>query len=214
MNAAFELQLAVGAAAFDQSNNFLETANARGIGRKNFYTPTLSLRIPGVHSEHVRHKQSGFVAACARANFENDVSLVIGVFRQKQELEIGLASGKPFFESDKFLMSHRLQVRIGFIANHGFGLADSASQIAILAELRHDFAQFAVRAGRFLVLLAVGNDFRTGQLPIEFFVTSFGRAKSIDEDVRESHYYTVSASSSARMAISSCVSSGSFVVIF
>ena len=62
--------------------------------------------------------------------------------------------------------------------------------------------------------LVVGNNFRISKQMIEFFVTAFGGPKPFGEHVRERHCYTVNASSSARIAISSCVSSGSFVVIF
>src|SRR5437870_12401633 len=111
-------------------------------------------------------------------------------------------------------MSHRLQIRIAFLPNHDFGLAYNALQIAIFPKVGDDFAKLAVCPRGFLIFLRVGDDLGASQLPIEFFVTSFGRAKSLDEDVRQSHCYTVNASSSARIAISSCVSSGSFVVIF
>src|SRR5207247_2979248 len=45
MNAALELELAVGAAAFYERDNFLETANTCRIGRKNFDAPALRFGI-------------------------------------------------------------------------------------------------------------------------------------------------------------------------
>jgi hypothetical protein len=87
-------------------------------------------------------------------------------------------------------------------------------KISVLPELCNDLSQFAVRFCRLLVFPGVGNRFRISQQTIEVFVTSFGRTKPFDEQVGERHSYTVNASSSARIAISSCVSSGSFVVIF
>ena len=214
MDAAFELQLAVSATAFDQRDDFLEAADSCGIRRQDFNAPPLRFRESRIHAEDIRDKQSSLVAAGACANFQNDVSFVIGVLGQQQHFQIGVALVEPIFEGGKLFLSHRLEVGIGFIPHHRLRFLDATLEIRILAKLRNELAELAVSLREFLVLLAVGNGLRIGQLAVEFFVPSFGCAKPFDENVRERHCYTVNASSSARIAISSCVSSGSFVVIF
>ncbi len=78
--------------------------------------------------------------------------------------------------------------------------------------LSDDITKIALSLGGLLVALAVAIDLRIGQLCVKFGITLLGLLQLADQEVVEAH--TESASSRALMAVASCGSSGSFVVIF
>src|SRR6516165_5152702 len=64
-------------------DDLLVTPHAALAGRNDFNFPTPLGGISLVHADKIARKQSRFVAAGPRANFENDVPIVHRVLRQK-----------------------------------------------------------------------------------------------------------------------------------
>ena len=137
-----------------------------GVGRQDLHAPALAFRISGIHAEDIRHEERGFVAAGSCPDFENDVAFVVGILRQKQKLEVCRRSAaQALLEVCQFLLGHRFHVGVqACLAKHGPGFADAPFEILVLAVLGHNFAEIAVGFGGLLVPLAVGDDFRIGEL--------------------------------------------------
>ena len=88
VHAAFILQLREDALAFDDGDDFLQSADARLGGREDFHLPALRFGVAGVHAEDFGGEERGFVAAGAGADFEDDVLFVVGILGQQQDLEL------------------------------------------------------------------------------------------------------------------------------
>ena len=88
VHAALVLQAAVGAAALDRGDDFLDAARAALAARHDLELPALALGVTAVHAEEIGGEERGFVAARAGADFENDVLVVVWVFRHEQEAKL------------------------------------------------------------------------------------------------------------------------------
>ena len=172
MDTTFVFQLAIHALAFNQGDDFLVTANSRGIRGHDFHSPSLGFRIARVHAKHVCCEKRGFIATRARPDFEDDVAFIVRIFGQEQYFQIGLALDEALLEVGEFLFGHRFQLRVRLFANHAARLFNSALEILVFVKLRNDFTQLAMGLRSLLVLLAVRDSFRIGQQLVQFFVAS------------------------------------------
>src|SRR5262249_541149 len=91
-------------------------------------------------------------------------------------------------------------------------VADALLQVFVLPESRYNLREVAVGFGGPLITLAVADNFRVRHHPGQFLVPGFDGLKLLDQQLVCAH--TESASSRALIAISTCLSSGGFVVIF
>ena len=89
VDAALIFQLAVHTPALDGGRRFLEATDASVAARHHVEFPALALGVLRIHAEQLAREQRSLVAAGARANFEHDVLLVVLVFRDEQNLEVG-----------------------------------------------------------------------------------------------------------------------------
>src|SRR6185503_17419146 len=119
--AAFVFEPAVDTLTFDERDDFLEAADSRRVGRENLDTPSLPLCVSGVHSKDVRHKQSRFVASRPGTNFKDDVSLVVGILGEEQDLQFFTTRIATLLEVREFLFRH------GFHVGVLTGFADQSS---------------------------------------------------------------------------------------
>ena len=103
VHAALVLQLAVGAASFDRGDDLLQAADAGVARRHQLDPPSLPLRVLAVHAEQLRGKDRRFVATGARANLQDDVPLVVGIFWDQQDLHVGKQRVAPGRERLDFL---------------------------------------------------------------------------------------------------------------
>ena len=83
VGARFKFQLAVHACAHDAHNRFFVAAQIGFAFRHHFGFPTLALGIAHIHAQQIACKQSRFVAARARAHFDEYVFIVVLVFGQQ-----------------------------------------------------------------------------------------------------------------------------------
>ena len=88
--AALELEPRIHAVACDAEHDLFIAAQL-GLGTAHHLgLPAAPVRVHRVHAVQVGRKQRAFLAACAAANFDIDVLLVVRVLGQKQELELSL----------------------------------------------------------------------------------------------------------------------------
>src|SRR3569832_1917709 len=82
MAARFELQPRVGALPNDAEDYLLVAPDFAGVFRHDLNLPALALGIARVHAQQVAGEQRRLVTARAGADFQEDVALVVGIFRQ------------------------------------------------------------------------------------------------------------------------------------
>src|ERR1700739_2937914 len=70
-----------------------------------------------VHSEYLSREQGGLIAAGAGADLDDDVLLVVGILRQKKNLQILLDHRRALFQLQKLFLCHGAQSRIGLLAS-------------------------------------------------------------------------------------------------
>jgi hypothetical protein len=102
MHARFVFQLRIDFVAFDERGRFFVTTDA-GLGRvEDFHAPALTLGVATVHAQHLGGKERRLIAARARANFEDDVLLVVRVGRQQQHSQVFFATLQLLLQSFDF----------------------------------------------------------------------------------------------------------------
>ena len=115
-------------------------------------------------------KSRRFVAAGARANFHDDVFLVVGIFGQQQELELALndlfARRKLLF----FVVRQLLHFRIVGFEKHLVRAGQILFDLLVLAMLGHDFRKFRVLLGDFLEPRRIRNELLRRKLLRQFVV--------------------------------------------
>ncbi|MNZ46060.1 hypothetical protein D3C78_637300 [compost metagenome] len=58
------------------------------VGAHDFDTPATRFCVTAVHAEQIAGEQRGFIPACTGADFDKRIALVIGIFRQQQNLKL------------------------------------------------------------------------------------------------------------------------------
>ena len=87
MDAALELEFAVGSMAIKAEDGFLDAANSGFIKSQDLYLPAETLGKTGVHPEQISGEKRGLVSPCPTSNFQNDVFLVVGIPREQKASE-------------------------------------------------------------------------------------------------------------------------------
>src|SRR5688500_10756794 len=82
VNTTFVFELAIDALAFDQRDDFLVSSYPGRIGGHDLHAPPLRLSIARIHSENVGCKKCRFITAGARADFQDNVALIVGILRK------------------------------------------------------------------------------------------------------------------------------------
>ena len=83
VDAAFELQPAVGSFTVDHEDNLFESAQLGGGCAEEFDTPPLTLGVARVHAEKVGGENRGLVSAGSGPDLHNDVLFVGRILRQE-----------------------------------------------------------------------------------------------------------------------------------
>ena len=106
VDAAFVFEDAEDVLARDFGDDFFEAADFGGAGLEDLGTPAAGFGEAGVHTEQIRGKEGGFIAAGAGADFEEGVATFEGVGREDGELDGGFEFGDALFESGDFFLEH------------------------------------------------------------------------------------------------------------
>ena len=90
VSARLELQLRVGAPADDAHDHFAVATEFALAAGDDFRLPLHALGVAQVHAQKVAREERRFVAARSGADLKEDVPLVVGILRQKKELDFPL----------------------------------------------------------------------------------------------------------------------------
>ena len=71
-----------------------------------------------IHTVNLRGKQSRFIAARSCPDFHNDILVIIGVFRQKQNLQLIFQLFNALSGCGKFFLKHIPHILIGLLLQH------------------------------------------------------------------------------------------------
>ena len=179
MHAALPFELGVDALALDDGDNFLESADA-GLGeRHDFDLPAMLLGEARVHAEDLGGKEGSFVATGARADFEDDVFLVVGIPGQEEDLELVLNGGFARLKRGDLFSGHGAQVGVAF-GEHGAGVGKALQHLLELAVLLDGRFNFAESLGGLLVLLVVVDDLGQRELRLQLVVAVLHLFETID----------------------------------
>ena len=73
--------------ALDEHNSFLDAADSGVVDVHQLGLPSVSFCIAHIHSQKILTEQSGFIAAGACSDFQNNVLFIVRVLRQQQNLQ-------------------------------------------------------------------------------------------------------------------------------
>ena len=106
------LEPGVSAVALDQRNRLPDTTHP-GLGKiGDRDAPSPSLGVPGIHTQQLGREQSSFLAAGARPHFEYNVSSVVGIWGQQEELECALPFGQLAGQALHLVLGHRPELGV------------------------------------------------------------------------------------------------------
>ena len=88
MGAALIFQSGVCALALDQDNSFLDASKACIVDFHQLRLPVVPLCVHRVHPEQDSSKKGRFFPASAGPDLNDDVFVIVGILRQKQDLQI------------------------------------------------------------------------------------------------------------------------------
>ncbi len=86
MCAGLELQPGIGTLADDACNDFAVAAVLTEAFAENLDLPLVVFRVARIHAKQVAGKNGGFITTGAGADFQEDITVVVRVFRQQQFL--------------------------------------------------------------------------------------------------------------------------------
>ena len=141
--ARFELQLRIGAFTDYTADDFLVTAEVAFVFAHDFHLPAAAFGVAHVHAEQVARKKCRFVAARAGADFKEDVALIIGILRQKQDFKVFFQLLERRFPRLDFILGKVGKRRI--FLGHFFGGGDVVFRFFVGLHLdrhRFDFRAF------------------------------------------------------------------------
>src|SRR5207248_11300230 len=132
--------------------------------------PALRFRVARIHAGNFRGEQSRFVASRARANFEDDVLLVVGIFGQQQHLEFFLDLADARFELVELFLRVGPHLGIFLVGQNRLALGDALLQVFVLAILLYYRRDVAVRLRGLLVFRRVTGDLGRGERLRQLFI--------------------------------------------
>src|SRR6266851_5425124 len=163
VHAAFVLQLGINFVALNGGDDFFHSALRRRRAFEDFDFPALRFGVAGIHAEEIAGKKSGFVAAGARANFDDNALFVVGIFREQQELELALdgflARGELLF----FVVGELLHLLVVSFEVQLVRAGEVFVDLLVLAMLGDDFLKLGVLLGDFLEARRIGDKLLRGE---------------------------------------------------
>ena len=170
VHAALILQLGIDFVPLNRSNHFLHSAKRRRRAFQNFHLPALCFRVARIHAEKLPGKERGFDAAGSGADFDEHALLVVGIFRQQQELELALGSFLPRGERLFLFVRHLLHLGVFPFQEKLVRPGEVLDDLLVLAVFRDNFFQFGVLLGNFLEARGIADHFRRRELLCHLFV--------------------------------------------
>ena len=110
--AAFILQAGIGASTLDGKADLFITTQFSFIGVDRFKMPTVQIRIHAVHPVQDACKQCGLFAAGAGTDFDDDVFVVVWIFRQQKKLDFLFVLTHALLGGLEFLLGQLIEFPI------------------------------------------------------------------------------------------------------
>ncbi len=152
MHPRFVFHRGVNRLAREGNGHILHPSHGARAEVDNLGFPAAFLGIAQVHLQDLGRKQTGFVAARPCANLEDDVLLVIWVFRDQQNLELLLELVPTFFEPGQLLPSQSLQLRPVGPGEQLLDVSQVRNHLLIVSEGIDQLLQRGALPGNFLEL--------------------------------------------------------------
>ena len=146
MAAGFEFEFGIGALADDLGDDLLVAAHFALAFRQDFDFPALPFGVAGIHAKQVAGEQGRLVAARAGADFQENIALVVGVFRQQQLLQVDFNLRQLFPGAVCLVLGKRLHLRVGEHFLSGFQVQFGLLEALVELDYRGDFGMFAGEA--------------------------------------------------------------------
>ncbi len=137
VDARLVLEPAVRFAALDRDDDFLVAAGFVFALAEQLDAHLHALGEARVHAQQVAREDSGFVAARAGANLDEDVLRVVGIARQHQLLELRFEHDAPLAQRRRFFFRERGDLGIALVGAQRVVLDDLAQQRFVRA-IRRD----------------------------------------------------------------------------
>src|SRR5258708_259678 len=164
VHTAFVFQLGIHFVALNRSDDFFDSALRRRRAFEDFDFPALRFGVARIHAEEIAGEKSGFVAAGARAHFDDNALFVVGIFREQQELELALdgflARGELLF----FVVGELLHLLVVSFEVQLVRAGEVFFDLLVFAMLGDDFLKLGVLLGDFLEARRIGDELLRGEL--------------------------------------------------
>src|SRR4029079_4391738 len=156
VHAGLELELRIGASARDARDDLAIAAVLAGIRAQDLDAPALALRVAAVHPEQVAREDRGLVAAGARADLEEQVRVVVGVFRHEMAEQRLLA--RVAARAELAMLVFRELAELGVVAlAQLLGRRDIGFELPVALEVLRDLGEARVLLRKLAKALFVGD---------------------------------------------------------
>jgi len=139
---------------------------------QNLDLPPAQFRIARVHTEQVCGKQRRLFSAGSRADFEDDVLVVIGIFGSQHELEFVFSDLELLFQIGEFVPDEIAHLLVFFPLEQALVFLHLFLEVLIKRVLLHYRRYFGMLLRNLLVFLLVAQKIGVPEIRFEF-VESF-----------------------------------------
>ncbi len=144
MHTAFVFQNGIGALARYHKGDALHAADTDFFHFGGLHLPTSALGIMYIHPIDFRGKERRFIAARARAYFDDNVLIIIRVFGKKQYFQLLLQFFHSFFRRRQLFFQHFPHFFIGLAIQHGKAVLNILTAFPIFLISLHNRRQIAL----------------------------------------------------------------------
>ena len=123
----------------------------------------MTIRISSVHAKQIARKQRRLFSAHSASDLNDHISIIVGVFRQKQDRKFLLEFVSFASKCRQFRADHRMQIVIVRLLEQQLILFDIADDFFVLSKLRNDLLERRMLAIDFGEAFDVGDDRRIAQ---------------------------------------------------
>ena len=145
-----------------RTHDFLEAAQLALAIADDFRFPALGFGVTGIHPAEVTGEEGSFGPARARAHFEENIALVVGVLGQEEDLQFFgqcVAGGGGAFH---FLARHAADLGIA-VLQECFRIGDLSQCVLVAAETGDERIELRVFAAEGAEAVLIVLDFRFGE---------------------------------------------------
>ena len=181
MRAALVFQTAERAVAVDGERDFFKAADRSRTCVNDIRSPALTIGITGVHPEQIARKQCRLFSADAAAYFDNDILLVIRIFRKEQERKLALEHFALASEGRQFAVQHRAQFFFVRLFEQQSIFFDIGENLFVCPKFGNDRLERRVLAIDFRKSGNIGNDRRIARHRFQFQKTILNRLQLVNQ---------------------------------